>query len=70
MSDLHILVPDEATIKIVNPRSGVLGMAPPNLKKPYWVCLSEGGNYTKSFSSLEEAIEYIKQEALYATTQK
>jgi|WetSurMetagenome_2_1015567.scaffolds.fasta_scaffold1294914_2 hypothetical protein len=61
--NLHDLVPDEATIKILSNKTGVLNMAPPHLRKNYWVCLGEGANYDASFDSLEEAISFIKQEA-------
>lgn len=64
MSNLHDIVIGEATIKIISSKSGVLSMAPPNLTKPYWVCIEEGGNYITSFDSLEEALKFITEISL------
>lgn len=64
MRDIHDIVNDEATIKIVSSKTDVLQMAPDHLKKPYWVCLEEGGNYLTSFGTLEEAIQFIINSSL------
>lgn len=64
--DLYILVPDEATIRILNRSSDLFQMAPDNLKKNYWVTLGSGDACDAAFDTMEEAIDFIKREALRA----
>jgi hypothetical protein len=64
--NLHVIVPDEATIRIVNPKSELFHDAPEELKKPYWVTLGEGYKCDAAFNTIEEAEEFIKTEALNA----
>jgi hypothetical protein len=64
--DLHELVPDEATIRILNRSSDLYQFAPDNLKKNYWVTLGTGEACDAAFDTMEEAMDFIKREALHA----
>lgn len=63
MTALQDLIPDEATIKIVSPKSDLFQMAPSHLKRYYWVALGDD-KFITSFDTLEEAVRYIRDEAL------
>lgn len=63
MTALHELIPDEATIKIVSPKSDLFQLAPPHLKRYYWVALGDD-KFIMSFDTLEEAVRYVRDQAL------
>jgi len=66
MSDIHRLIPDEATIKIVSPSTDLYQSAPPQLQKPYWVTLGPGEQCDGAFDTLEEAVAFVTREAVNA----
>ena len=69
MTQIEHLIPDEVTIKIISPTNETLTIAPPHLRKSYWVQLGEAGNYEQSFDSLEQALQFITREALAVRAQ-
>lgn len=68
MKDLHVLMSEEATIKIIPSYSSLLSRCPEWLKEPYWVSLGEGGDYRISFKTLQQAVDYIAMESLHGNS--
>lgn len=62
--NLHTLIPDEVTIRILSRKSETYQLAPPELKKPYWVTLGEGGAVDAAFDTLDDALTYIYKQAM------
>lgn len=64
MIELQRLIPDEVSIRIFPKGSDFLVLAPPHLKKPYWVTLGSVDAADASFDTMEEAIDFIVNESL------